>query len=246
MPKLAYTAPPPSLLRELREVGSDAGSLVAELARAVQYLPPEFPTKQLQEFLVQLQSLPAGTAEGCRHPLENARARLPAIRRRFIKTEEEFRQSPSDENMPPSLTRGMTIDVLIGALVNSVTTALDEYRSLASVQSEDGADTAPSIEIDATSPDVVDAITASQNAERMLGEHVNELERIAEPSSTIAENLKRQMRDTRGLLSLLRVDLRMPTFVPYWYHKTIETIHDYPRIKNPRSKLRGIGGSRSE
>lgn len=117
------------------------------------------------ELLAELQSLPAGTAEGCRQPLEYARARLPAIRRRFIQTEEQLRQPRTDEEAPPPLTRGMTIDVRIGALVNSVTTALDEYRALASLEDDDAADTAPSFEIDATSPDVVDAMAVSRRAE---------------------------------------------------------------------------------
>jgi hypothetical protein len=235
LPKLTYTTPPPSLMRELREVESDAGALAAELARANR-LPSDFPVEQLQELLAGLQSLPAGTAEGCRQPLEYARARLPAIRRQFIKTEEESRQSPADEDAPPPLTRGMTIDVRLGALVNSVTTALDEYRALASIQEDDAADTAPSLEIDATSPDVVEAMAASQRAERTLDEHVNELEGIAEPASVTADNLKRQMRDTRGLLSLARIELRMPAFVPRWYRKTIDTVRDYPRILEATAK----------
>ena len=229
MPKLTYTTPPPSLMRELREVACDAGALAAEVIKANR-LPSDFPAEQLLELLVELQSLPAGTAEGCRQPMEYARVRLPAIRRQFIQTEQESRRRHIDEDAPPPLTRGMTIDVRIGALVNSVTTALDEYRALASVQDDDAADTAPSLEIDATSPDAVDAMAASQSAERELGEHVDELERIAKPDSVTVDNLKRQMRDTRGLLSLARVELRMPGFVPRWYRKTIDTIRDYPRI----------------
>jgi len=150
---------------------ADAGALATELAKANR-LPSDFPAEQLQELLVELQSLPAGTAEGCRQPLEYARARLPAIRRQFIQTEEESRRPRADEDAPPPLTRGMTIDVRIGALVNSVTTGLDEYRSLASIQDEDAADTAPSLEIDATSPEAVDAMAASQRAERALHDHV--------------------------------------------------------------------------
>ena len=187
MPKLTYTTPSSSLMRELREVESDAGALAAELARP-QHLPSDFPAEQLQELLVGLQSLPAGTAEGCRQPLEYARTRLPAIRRQFIKTEDKSRQSPADQDAPPPLTRGMTIDVRVGALVNSVTTALDEYRALASLQEDDATDTAPSLEIDAMSPDVVEAMAASQSAERALGEHVSELERIAKPNSVTADS----------------------------------------------------------
>jgi hypothetical protein len=201
LPNLTYTIPPPSLMRELREVVSDAGALAGELEKANR-LPLDFPTEQLHELLAELQSLPAGTAEGCRQPLEYARARLPAVRRQFIQTEEEVRQPMADEDAPPSLTRGMTIDLRIGALVNSVTTALDEYRALASAHDDDAADTAPSIKIDATSPDAVHAMAVSQKAERAIGEHVNELQRITKPDSVTADNLKRQMHDARGLLSL--------------------------------------------
>jgi hypothetical protein len=216
-------------MKELSEVASDAHALADELAKANR-LPSDFPATQLLDLLVELKSLPTGTAEGCRRPLEYARARLPAIRRKFIQTEEQSRQSRADEDAPPPLTRGMTIDLRIGVLINSVTTALDEYRALASVEDDDAADTAPSLEIDATSPDVVNALAASRSAELALGEHVNELERIAEPSSVTADSLKRQMRDTRGLLSLARIELRMPAFVPRWYHKTLDTLGDYPLI----------------
>jgi hypothetical protein len=106
-------------MRELREVKSDASALATALATA-QHVPSDFPAGQLQGLLVELQSLPDGTAEGCRQSLEYARARLPAIRRQFIKTEEESRQSPADEDAPPPLIRGMAIDARIGALVNSV------------------------------------------------------------------------------------------------------------------------------
>ena len=58
----------------------------------------------------------------------------------------------------------------------------------------------------------------------------NELDRIAVPDSVTADDLKRQMRDARGLLSLARIELRMPAFVPRWYRKTIDTVRDYPRI----------------
>ena len=229
MPKLTYTTPPLSLMRELREVAADASALAIELAKANR-LPADFPAEQLQELLGALQSLPVGTAEGCRQPLEYARARLPAIRRQFIQTEEQSLQPRADPDSPPPLTRGMTIDLRLGALVNSVTTALDEYRALASVQDDDATDTAPSLEIDATAPDAVNAIAAARNTEHTLGAQVDELERIAVTGSVTADNLKRQMRDTRGLLSLARIELRMPAFVPRWYRKTIDTISDYPGI----------------
>jgi hypothetical protein len=158
-------------MRELREVELNARALAADLAGANR-LPSDFPAEQLQELLLELESLAAGTAEGCRQPLEYARARLPAIRRQFIKTEEESRQSWGDKDAPPPLTRGMMIDLRIGALVNSATTALDEYRSLASIEGDDAADTAPALEIDATAPDIVAAMAASKSAEQALSDHV--------------------------------------------------------------------------
>src|SRR5262249_38264592 len=87
-----------------------------------------------------------------------------------------------------------------------------------------------SVEIDTMSPDVVEAMAASQSTERALGEHVSELERIAKPDSVTADSLKRQMRDTHALLSLARIELRMPAFVPRWYRKTIDAVSDYPGI----------------
>jgi hypothetical protein len=240
MPKLTYTTPPPPLMRELREVEADARGLAAELARA-QHLPSDFPAEQLRELLVELESLPAGTAEGCRQPLEYARARLPAIRRLFIKTEEESHQLPANDDVPPPLTRGMTIDVRIGALISSVTTALDEYRALASIRDDDAADTAPSFKIDETSPDVTNAMVVSQRAEQALGNHIDELKRITKPGAVHADHLQRQMHDTRGLLALARVELRMPAFVPRWYRKTIETVRDYPSILRATAKTIRIG-----
>jgi hypothetical protein len=56
-------------MRELREVEVYARVLAADLA-GTNRLPSDFPTEQLQELLVELGSLPAGTAEGCRQPLE--------------------------------------------------------------------------------------------------------------------------------------------------------------------------------
>jgi hypothetical protein len=102
MPKLTYTTPPPSLMIELHEVAVDAGALASEIARANQ-LPSNFPTEQLQELLMQLQLLPDGTAEGCRHPLEYARSRLPAIRRTFIQTEERSRVPCANNDIASSL-----------------------------------------------------------------------------------------------------------------------------------------------
>lgn len=235
LPRLDYTIPPPSLMVELNEVATNAGALAVELARANR-LPSDFPGKQVQELLAELQTLPAGTAEGCRNPLEVARGRLPALRRKYIEPEERSRRPRTDDEEPPPLTRGMIVDVRLGVLVNSVTTALDEYRALASVEEDDAADTAPSLAIDPASPDVLDAMAASRHAQQMLGKGVEELEAVADSGSATGDNLKRQMRDAQVLLSLARVELQMPEFVPRWYRKTVDTVRDYPRILSATAK----------
>jgi formylglycine-generating enzyme required for sulfatase activity len=239
MPKLAYTTPPPSLMQELNEVAADAGSLATELGKANR-LPADFPISQVKELLEGLQALPSGTGEGCLKPLEVALSRLPAIRKRYFETEEQSRRSRNDQEVPP-LTRGMVIDQRLGALISSITTALDEYRALASVEVDKATDTAPSITIDASSNEIVSALEAAKSAEQNLLVGANEVERITEPSSANADSLKRQMRDVRSLLRFARVELRMPEFVPRWFRKIINGIEDYPRLLLKTSKGIQIG-----
>jgi hypothetical protein len=241
MPKLIYTTPPPSLMIELREVAADARALANALVKFKQSLSSDFPVEQLQELLDELQSLPDGTAEGCRQPLEYVRVRLPAIRRRFIQTEEQSRQPRENKDQRPPPTRGMAIDQHIGVLLSSVATALDEYRELASVDVHDPADGAPSREIDATSRDAIQAMAASEGAEKRLSLGVEQVEKIAEATSATADSLKRQMRDARGLLRIARIELRMPGFVPRWYRNTIDIVRDYPKLLQKTARAIRIG-----
>jgi formylglycine-generating enzyme required for sulfatase activity len=135
----------------------------------------------------------------------------------------------------------MMIDQRVGALLSSITTALDEYRALASVEADNATDTAPSTTIDASANEVVSAISDAKAAERSLDVGVNEVERITDLSSVSADNLKRQMRDARGLLRLARIELRMPEFVPRWYRKTIQGIWNYPELLRKTAKGIQIG-----
>jgi len=194
----------------------------------------------LQELLGGLQALPTGTGEGCLRPLEIALSRLPAVRKKYFETEKESRGARNGEEVPP-LTRGMVIDQRLGALLSSITTALDEYRALASVEADNATDTAPSLTIDASSKEIVSAVESAEEAEQKLAVGVNEVEKIAEPSSQNADNLKRQMRDARGLLMIARVELRMPEFVPRWFRKTVDGIRDYPGLLLRTSKAIQIG-----
>jgi hypothetical protein len=143
MPKLEYTTPPPSLMRELNEVAADAGALADQFA-ITNRLPTDFPIQQVQDLLEGLQALPAGTGEGCRRPLEIAISRLPAIRKKYFETEQQS-GGPRDGEETPPLTRGMIIDQRLSALITSITTALDEFRALASLEADNATDTAPSI-----------------------------------------------------------------------------------------------------
>ncbi|MGC1444015.1 MAG: formylglycine-generating enzyme family protein [Xanthobacteraceae bacterium] len=220
-------------------MAADAGALTSELGKANR-LPTDFPISQVQELLEGLQALSSGTGEGCLKPLEVALSRLPAIRKKYFETEEQSRRSRNGEEVPP-LTRGMVIDQRLGALISSITTALDEYRSLASVEVDNATDTAPSITIDASSNEIVSAVEAAKSAEQNLLIATNEVERIAEPSSANADSLKRQMRDARGLLLLARVELRMPEFVPRWFRKIVNAIKDYPELLLTTAKAIQIG-----
>lgn len=162
MPALPHSAPPESLLRELNEVAADAADFAAELKLA-QNLPEDFPESPLLELMSQLQALPLGTAEGCLQPLMNAGKRLATIRRGFFQTEGQSTTQPTAPDTRPPLMRGMTLDKCLGTLVNAITTALDEYRSLASITEEGPADTSPTRRIDPNAPDVIAVCTAVTN-----------------------------------------------------------------------------------
>ena len=226
-------------MQELNEVAADAGALATELGKANR-LPTDFPINQVRELLEGLQALPSGTGEGCLKPLEIALSRLPAVRKKYFETEEQSRLSRNGEEVPP-LTRGMVIDQRLGALISSITTALDEYRALASVEADKATDTAPSITIDASSIEIMSAVEATKSAEQNLLAGATEVEKVAKPSSANADSLRRQMRDARGLLRLARVELRMPEFVPRWFRKIVSGIKDYPGLLLATSKSIQIG-----
>ena len=168
MPRLSYTTPPPDLMTELREVAAEAAGLAGELEKANR-LPPDFPIEELRLLLTGLRALPDGTAEGCSHPLSTASQLLQEIRQKFFETEAQSRLPRADKEAPPPLTRGMAVDQRLGALFNAIGTAFAVYRRLASLTEIPAADTAPSITIDATSPDTVAAMAAALLCLRAAG-----------------------------------------------------------------------------
>ena len=236
MPQLEFTSPPETLAEELDEVASDSAALASDIGKA-NSLPKDFPAEQLVELLKQLQTLPAGTAEGCRQPLEYARSRLPAIRRKYIVTEKQSSTHKVEaENMPP-LTRGMSIDRKLTSLIGSVATALDEYRRLASEHPLDETDTSASIELDVGSRDVASAEAVSLKAEQALALGEQVVTENTKPDSKRADDLKRQMRDAGLRFKLSRIELRMPAFVPAWYRSMVESIRDYPGLMEKTASL---------
>jgi hypothetical protein len=235
MPRLEYSRPPESLREELDEVARDARALRDELARQ-NLLPADFPAEQLSDLLRQLETLDQGTAEGCREPLSYARARLPQIRREHILTEARSAGQDLGGEKPPPLTRGMTIDKLMTALIGSVATALDEYRRLAGEAEAEEPDTAPSTTLDRDAPDVRKVDAAAAKAETVLDEARKDADVALRPESKTGDDLKRQMTDARGLFRLSRIELIMPAFVPAWYRKTVAAIKDYPALLTKTAK----------
>jgi Leucine Rich repeats (2 copies) len=241
MGKLTYDKPPESLADELREVSQNADALKNALATS-NLLPDEFPKEEVIELLKQFHAMAEGTAEGCRQPLEYARARLPAIRRSYIFTPARSSALGTGADGPPPLMRGEAIDQCIGQLYASVGTALEEYRRLASeMETLDETDTSPSQDIDRAEPAVVEAVSQSLAVEAGLTQAIQEVSDLTKPESKPADALKRQMRDARRLLGLIRVELRLPAFVPRWYRATVYAVMDYPKLLKKSAQTIKVG-----
>ena len=112
-----------------------------------------------------------------------------------------------------------------------VATALEEYRRLASIADTlEETDTSPSIEIDRRDSNIQAAIEKSKSTEFKLSNAISEVDELARPESIAADNLKRQMRDSKRLLGLTRVELSLPSFVPKWFEATVNTLKNYPAL----------------
>lgn len=241
MPSLKYEKPPESLADELLEVEQNAQALSDAISKSNQ-LPTDFPKEEIVELANQLIGISKGTAEGCRQPLEYSRARLPAIRRTFILTPARSIEIDANEIEPPPLMRGERIDDCLARLTTSVATALEEYRRLASISDTlEETDTSPSIEIDRRDSNIQAAIEKSKSTEFKLSNAISEVDELARPESIAADNLKRQMRDSKRLLGLTRVELSLPSFVPKWFEATVNTLKNYPALVRKTMKSVKIG-----
>ena len=229
---LQHTSPTPTLATELDEVASNAQALIEVLRRGLNVpLPVEFPRDQLIDICVTLVQLPEGTAEGCRAPLEYARKRLPSIRREHIATDHV--QGGKDA---PLLVRGALLDQKLATLISSVSTALDAYGRLAA--DETGTDFKPEAGIKASKTTVDDVVTSARDLDNGLGVAQKTIKEVAQPGSTQADTLQRQLQDARGLTQLTSAEVRMPRVVPGWLRSTVDALKGYPDLI--RSTMTGL------
>ena len=221
---LLHSSPTPILATELDEVASNAQELIEVLRHGLNVpLPVEFPRDQLIDICIALVQLPDGTAEGCRAPLEYARRRLPSIRSVHIAADRV--QSGEDA---PLLVRGARVDQKLATLISSVSTALDAYGRLAA--DETGADFKPEAGIMASKATVDEVVTNARDLDAGLGIAQNTIREVAQPGSTPADNLQRQLQDARGLTQLTSAEVRMPRVVPGWLRSTVDSLKGYPDL----------------
>ena len=140
-------------------------------------------------------------------------------------------------SLDPLPTRGALLDQKLGALISSVTTALDEYLALSATNSLDEAK--PEVSGAVPSDEVFNAIEKSARLDNALATAAETIEAVTRPASENADNLKRTVADARSLNSLAIAEVRMPRAVAGWLRKTTHALHDYPNIiRAASSKLR--------
>jgi len=224
---LEYERPHPDLMRELQDVARDADLLIVHL-REDNTLPESFPAGELRDFCTTLSGLPQGTAEGCRAPLEHARARLMAIRREHLIAEDQA-QPTTDSDAAPAPTRGMVLDELLKDLYASVGTALDQYRQLAGAVPDDTVTGEPTATA-RDEPTVKQAAGDARRLERTLHDAARQVDDMAEPGSANIDRLTRRMRDAEGLARSAGAELRMRTIVIRWFGNIATSLRNYPDL----------------
>ncbi|PWV97741.1 Leucine-rich repeat (LRR) protein [Hoeflea marina] len=177
-------------------------------------MPQNFPVEALEEICISLLYLEEGTAEGCIQPLNFARHMLPLVRRdHFYISGDEPELSDEEDTY---FTREHPLDQAIMRLYVAVGTALDEYRSQAQDRYDDHIGAEETLEfgkdgtfaeIDQRSRDV------SQDAEQSI----QALSRWVDPNSIIADNLRRQLRDSSNVAHSVQSQIRIRPIVARWY-----------------------------
>ena len=221
---LKRTKPPETLLRELIQVAEHADKLTSAISSA-NALPAQFPIEPTLTLCGALSDLPLGTAEGCRLPLEYARSRLPAIRREFLPIDRGS-VATIDDSAPD---RGSHLDAAILALLGAVSTALDEYRYLATssfsdVDVEDYSETFDDIN---SRNSVVDR---SLRTRSYIRSGVSEAGDLFEPDSETGSTLIRSLHDAEQLNELARAEVSMSAVVVRWLRMLSKGLAQVPTI----------------
>lgn len=238
---LGHSTPSRSLLNELEEVAESSLLLIEEVERS-NALPKDFPKDSLFDLCMGLSDLRYGTAEGCRVPLEYARMRLPSLRRSFfLKDDDDIDNPPADE---PSLGRGRPVDKALQLLIASVTTALDEYRALASESRSDRASTDP--EYDSVQLDKSGVITESASVSATLGKQSDKLSKVLETSSVNGQRLQRILRDAETVNKLARSEAKRRKIVTTWLKSLAAKMSDFPGLFRTAAKFIKISADVSE
>jgi DNA invertase Pin-like site-specific DNA recombinase len=139
----------------------------------------------------------------------------------------------------PALTRGDLLDRRLTALISSVTTALDHYRALASEAAIE--EFKPEGGGAASEKTVADAVANTQALDATLADAERTVQEVTTPTSQKADDLKRQLKDTRGLNTIASAEVRMPAVVPGWLAKTIQALREYPDIIDRTMKNMEVG-----
>jgi hypothetical protein len=214
--KLDSAIPPESLLEELQEVATYSSSLIAAI-KSANGIPKAFPREAVFDLCVGLGGLQFGTAEGCRVPLEYARSRLPAIRRQFIFREEDRVHDELTGDEPPPLMRGMTIDLAFQSLIAAITTALDEYRRLASAQFAESISVDQ--EFDSTAISKAEVIGESVSVGKFISEHEALLSGAVKNDSEAGAGLIRSLKDADNVNKLARSEVKQTLVVVRWLQR---------------------------
>ena len=113
------------------------------------------------------------------------------------------------------------------ALMSAVSTAFDEYRSLASEEPEDFKVEAGII---LKKGSVDEATSRSAQLDQTLEAQTQKFEEMADPASAKADDLTRQLKDARGLNQLASAEMRMPRVVVGWLRKSLDALKKSPAV----------------
>ncbi|MDP3552652.1 leucine-rich repeat domain-containing protein [Methylocystis sp.] len=236
---LDYSTPSDELMRELLEVAVKAQGLEEFLGK--QNIPLDgFPSEQLKQVCIALTRLPRGTAEGCREPLVYARKRLPAIRREYVSPP----SSRTEENwdVPPYVSRGDGLDLLLKDLLASVTTALDQYQVEARTELPDAVEQETAISAFGIES-LKDAVRKSRALDTELTKAINASAELTQEGVRGAKTLEQQFVDAETYNQMARTEAQMPTVRPNWYQPLVAQFLKMPERITQTGKLLKDGAS---